>query len=64
MKYTEPSCHSWAQKHKDQTCAMEKLKIKILRQVVNDLSANVDGTEEYIQNKLKEICKEKGNELK
>ena len=43
---------------------MEKLKIKILRQVVNDLSANVDGTEEYIQNKLKEICKEKGNELK
>ena len=43
---------------------MEKLKIKILRQVVNDLSANVDGTEEYIQNKLKEICTEKGDELK
>ena len=35
---------------------MEKVKVRISRKVLNDVSANLDGAEEYINNRLEEIC--------
>ena len=38
-----------------ETYEMEKVKVRILRQVSTNVSANVDGTEEYANNRLEEI---------
>lgn len=35
---------------------MDEVKINILRDVFLNVSANSDSAEEYIENKLKEIC--------